>query len=94
MVARFQLFSELPEVIDFTVEDDCDCSGFVPDRLAAAGQVDDAKATHTGGHTRFQQDSFFVGSAVNDSGEHAADNALTVCLGVQSDDAANSTHEI
>jgi hypothetical protein len=55
MVACFQVLSELAEVIDFAIEDDSDCSGFVPHGLAAAGQVDDAKAARAGGNARRHQ---------------------------------------
>ena len=77
MLARLQLLAELPEVIDFPIEDHRECSSFIPDRLAAARKIDNAEPARAGGYRRRHHDSFFVGPSMNDCSKHPANDGLT-----------------
>ena len=85
--------AQFAKIVDFAVEDDSERSVFVPDRLAAAGQIDDAEAAHAEGDRRCEQNAFFVGAAMNDGGHHPAHDGFARFLRFDSDDAADSAHQ-
>jgi hypothetical protein len=93
MIELFQLASELPEVIDFAVEDNCDRSGFVPDGLAPAGQVNDAEAARARSDVRHRQQSFFVGASMNNCGKHPAHDCFASFFRIKPDGATDPAHE-
>ncbi len=88
----FEFLAQFAEIVNFSVEDDGERAGFVPDGLRAAGKIDDAEAPRANDNGRGGEKTFFIGTAMNDRIEHAADYGLAILLRVQSDNTTNSAH--
>jgi len=72
----FEFLAQLAEIVNFSVEDNGESAGFVPDGLRAAGKINDAEAARAGDYGRGGKKTFFIGAAMNDGSEHAADDGL------------------
>ena len=65
-----ELRGEFDVVVDLAVEDDADGPVFVPDRLPAALEVDDAQPPHAERQARCDMRARAVGAAMHDAREH------------------------
>ena len=90
----FQFLAQFAEIVNFAVVDDGKRTGFVPDGLRTAGKINDAEAARASDYGWGDENSLFIGAAMNDGGEHAADDGLGISLRVYSDGAADSAHGI
>ena len=73
VAARDQLAAQLDVVVDLAVEDDPDALVFVGERLAPAGEIDDAESGGDRGRPGAQVIAVIVGAAVRDQLGHAED---------------------
>ena len=74
VAAFLEGLAQLPEVVDFTVENDSDISGFIEYGLVAAGKVNDAEAAHSQRRRRGNQEAVFVRAAMPQRLHHPARN--------------------
>ena len=77
-----QFLAQFAEIVNFAVVDDGERAGFVPNGLRTARKINDAEAAGTCDDGRGDENSFFIGAAMNDGGEHAADDRLAIYLRV------------
>ena len=89
---RLELRAKFAEIVDFSIVNNRDGFVFVPDGLAATGQIHDAQPAHAGGNGRGEQDAFFIWAAMDHGGHHAADDGFAGLARLNSDNAANSAH--
>ena len=94
MALVLQFLAQFAEIVNFAVVDDGERAGFVPNGLRTAGKINDAEAPGAGDDGRSDENSFFIGAAMHDGGEHAANHNLARFFRINSDRAANSTHRI
>src|SRR5262249_46222310 len=96
--SRGQLIAELAIVVQLAVKDDRNISRFIPNRLVAAGQVNDAEPPDSQAETRrtrlIQQKSVFVCTSMLEGRGHRADARLNLFVAVDERDPANSTHAL
>ena len=64
MPAPFQRLAQLPEVVDFTVENNGDIACFVEYGLVSTRKVNDAEAAHPERRGRSHQEPVFVRAAM------------------------------
>src|SRR5262249_57895926 len=84
--------SKFSKVIELAVIDNCDGSGFVPNRLATAGDVDDAQAAHPAGDGRSDQNAFIVGATMHHRGNHSANESFAIISRLNADDPTDPAH--
>ena len=92
VAGSFQLLAQFAEIINFAVVDNGERAGLVPNGLGATGKINDAETAGGGHDGRRDENSLFIGAAMNDGGKHAADERLAGFIGVEADGTANSTH--
>jgi hypothetical protein len=92
VAARFERRAQLAEIINFTVEDNTDITGFVEDRLVSAGKIDNAETAHAKGNRRSDEDAVFVRTAMPYRIGHPASNRFASFRLFNSDSAAYSAH--
>src|SRR5258707_4526 len=83
MTAVLELLAEILEVVDLTVEDDADGAVFVVDRLIAAGDVDDGQAAHAQADIVRPEETFAVGTAVQQPVVHRLQRGAIGAQGAQ-----------
>lgn len=64
MPAIFYMSRQLPVVVNFAIENDCDFSVFVKDGLMAPGDIDDRKSPVAQASARLQIKSFVIRSTM------------------------------
>jgi len=74
----FEFLAQLAKIVNFSVEDDRERAGFIPDGLRAAGKIDDAKAPRADDDWWGGEKSFFIRAAMDNRREHTAYDGLTV----------------
>jgi hypothetical protein len=91
-------FAKLAIVIQLTVENDGHIACFIPNWLLAAGQIDDAQASHTESESRrspiANQEAFAVRTAMTHRRGHHPYAFFRVTPFTQERDAADSAHAI
>ena len=88
----FEALAQLPEIIDFTVEDNSNIADFVENGLVAAGKIDDAEAAHPQRRGRRDQESVFVRPSMPDRLHHPARKGFAYFGAFNSDDTADAAH--
>ena len=76
MAARFEVLAQLGIVVNFAVQHHPQRSIFIRERLMAAGQVDDAQAAKSEAEPGVGENTFIIGTAMNDRLGHAMDELL------------------
>ena len=74
--ASFERLAQLPEVVDFTVEDNSDIACFVEYGLVSAGKVNDAEAAHSQRRGWSDEEPVFVRAAMPKRLHHPARNGF------------------
>ena len=93
MPGALELAPQIGVVVDLAVEDDADGFVLVGQRLAAAGEVDDAESPVAERGHRVGEQAGAVGPAVGDHVPHADDARRVVSAQrVAADDSRDSTH--
>jgi hypothetical protein len=92
MAAALKIFAHLAKIINFAIMKNGERSSLIPEWLAAAWQIDDAKAARTDDHRSSYQYAFIVRTTVDDCSHHPADDRLARFLRSNSDRAADSAH--
>ena len=96
MAAEFEGFTQLAIVIQFAVKNYGDIASLVPNRLVAAGQIDDGQAAHaqseTGDAWFVQEEALAVGTPVRQGGGHNAYTRWGVFLRSSESSATYSAH--
>ena len=72
MTIPLEFSTEFAEIINFAVEYDPRTAVFVKHRLVTAGKVNNAEAPHSETRTIFNEYTFVIRSAVNDTVAHLA----------------------
>ncbi len=96
MTAERQSLAQVAIVVQLAVEDDRDVLGFVPDRLVAAGQIDDAQPAHPQCESRrpriVGKNAFFIRAAMAHRRGHSPHARLRICAARSEGDAAYAAH--
>jgi hypothetical protein len=74
MPAPFKRLAQLPEVVDFTVEDNSDIACFVEYGLVPPGKINDAEAAHSERRGWSNEEPVFVRATMPKSLHHPARN--------------------
>jgi hypothetical protein len=94
VATRFEIFSQILVVINFTVEDNPNVSAFIAQGLMTGLNVDDAEAAHRQPDVLFDKEAIIVRPAMDDLPVHSGEQ-VTIhppgSLGMK--DAADSTHD-
>ena len=90
--AGLQIPAQFPKVVDLAVEYHPDRSVFVPDRLAAGSDVDNAQTPHAQTDPRAEVITFIVRTAVGDGHAHIPHFLFENRFAFQAHDAGDSTH--
>src|SRR5580700_1995052 len=89
---QFEFAAQISKVINLPVKNNGAGSSFVPDRLSAAWQVDDAETAHPERRATGEQQPLIVRTAMFDRGHHPSDDGLALFRRFDSDDAADAAH--
>ena len=92
MAEGSKLFAQSHEIVDFAIADGGDSAIFVPNRLGAARDVNDAQAADADDSGGRREKSFVVGAAVTERAKHAADGSFGFGRGGRVRRADNSTN--
>src|SRR5580692_7646097 len=92
VTAPLERAAQLPEIVDFAVENDRDVFRFVENGLAPAGKVNDAEAAHAERRRGSNQNAVLIRAAMPHRAHHPARNFLGRFRALDSYHATNSTH--
>jgi hypothetical protein len=93
VATRFEIFSQILVVINFTVEDNPDVSVFIAQGLMSGLNVDDAEAAHRQPDVLFDKEAIIVRAAVDDLLVHSGEQVTIYTPGpLGMKDTADSTH--
>src|SRR5579862_1010097 len=94
VATRFEIFSQILVVINFTIEDDPNVPVFITQGLVAGLNVDDAEPAHCQAHVLLDKEAVIIGAPVDDLLVHSGER-VTIhtpgSLGMK--DTADSTHD-
>ena len=95
MAASDQIVSQRLEVVDFAIEDDPYCLGFIGHRLRAAVQINNRKATMAQAYVAVDVRPLAVGAPMNYRPEHRFNfGAINSMRSVKDEFASDSTHRL
>jgi hypothetical protein len=94
VATRFQTAPQLPEIVDFTVEDDRDASGFIENWLVTAAEVNDAEPAHPERYRAIDKQALVVGAAMVHLAQHLPQDAVRRLRICTADYSADSTHRL
>src|SRR5579884_1047089 len=94
VAAGAQPDDQLPEVVDFAIEDDPHRAILIPDRLTARVEVDDAEPPHSQAHAAAKIKTFVIRSAMHNRGAHGAHFMAQNGLASVAENSRNAAHRI
>jgi hypothetical protein len=80
VAGSLEFSAEREEVVNLSIKKDCQCPSFIPNRLASPWQINDAESPGARCKQWSGQQSFFIGSTVNDCAQHTAHDRLARVL--------------
>ena len=93
MTAILELGPQLQKIVDLPVKNDSDIARFVKDRLATAGEIDNAQPANAKNNSRLREHAPVVRTSMGERLHHVA-NAPFGRLRVRANYTANAAHRI